>query len=69
MCSSIERRRRASFHEPTGRLLLTFDHHTGIGTLEEWEAYARFIRQEVTRQRERQYEAAHPSSWRPAPEF
>lgn len=66
MCSSSEGRRRAAFHEPTGRLLLTFDHHTGIGTLEEWEAYARFIQAAVTRQRLRTYEAwPHPPELKP----
>ncbi|ADH87375.1 hypothetical protein Snov_0038 [Ancylobacter novellus DSM 506] len=69
MCSSNERPRRAAFHEPTGRLLINFDHQSGIGTLEEWETYVRFIQREVTRQRERQYQAAHPWHWRPEPEF
>lgn len=69
MCSSSDGRRRVAFHEPTGRLLLTFDHHSGIGTLEEWEAFARFVQREVTRERERQYQAAHPSPWRREPEF
>lgn len=61
--------RRASYDAPTGRLLITFDHHSGIGTLEEWEAFARFIQREVTRERVRQHDAKHPWRWVPEPEF
>ena len=61
--------RRSSYDAPTARLLLTFDHHSSIDTLEGWEAFAKFIQREVTRERMRQYAAKHPWQWVAEPEF
>jgi len=53
-------RRRAAFHAPTGRLLVTHNHNVAHGTLDELEAFARFVMREVTRQRLKNYEATWP---------
>ena len=53
----------ASFHAPTGRLMLQGPGWSGIGTPDEWEERARLIMREVRKRRLEAYEGQWPDGF------